>query len=220
MLELPSFAACIFDMDDLLVDTTRVWNTAEERLLARLGQKRTAELAVRWNGLNAADVARTIHETFHPPWPLAEFQAMLREALIANYRAAPELAPMPGAVELVRALSERYPLAVASGSPLEGIGVALERLGIRGSFAVLISSEEVPRGKPAPDVFLAAAARLGVEAARCLVFEDSLAGARAARAAGMSCFTVPSAEHDKVAALSTRVLRTLADAIPLLVPEH
>jgi len=218
MLELQSCAGCIFDMDDLLVDTSRVWNTAEESLLARLGQKRTPEVAVRWNGLNAADVARTMHEIFRPPWPLPEFQAMLREALVANYRASPELGPMPGAVELVRALSDRYPLAVASGSPLEGIAIALERLGIRDSFAVLISSEEVPRGKPAPDVFLAAAARLRVQPARCLVFEDSLAGARAARAAGMACFSVPSAEHDKVAALSTRVLRNLAEAIPLLVP--
>jgi len=216
MIEPPSFAACIFDMDDLLVDTSRVWIAAEERLLARMDHKRSMEEAVRWNGLNCADVARTIHEIYRPPWQLAESQGMLRRELIATYRSALEMPAMPGAVELVRSLSGRYPLAVASGSPLEGIAIALERLRIRDCFAVLISSEEVPRGKPAPDVFLAAAARLGAEPARCLVFEDSLAGARAARAAGMACFSVPSAEHDKVAALSTRVLRTLADAIPLV----
>ncbi|MGD0090958.1 MAG: HAD family phosphatase [Planctomycetota bacterium] len=214
-----SFAACIFDMDDLLVDTSRVWIAAEERLLARIGRQRTAEVAVRWNGMNATDIARVIHELYRPPWPLAEFQGLLRQELSTAYRSGPEMPALRGAVELVRALSGRFPLAVASGSPPEGIAIALARLNIREHFAVLISSEEVPAGKPAPDVFLAAAARLKVEPARCVVFEDSLAGARAARAAGMACFTVPSAEHDKVAALSTRVLRSLDEAIPLLKPQ-
>ena len=212
------YQACIFDFDDLLADTKPVWVAAEEVLLARLGRHWSEEVAIRWRGLNAADVARTIHELYCPSWALAESQKLLRDALVAAYRAAPDFAPLPGAVELVRALHRAYPLAVASGSPMEGIEAAVRRMGVRECFAVVVSSEEVARGKPAPDVFLAAAARLGVAPESCLVFEDSLAGAKAARAAGMACFTVPSAEAEAVGALSTRVLRTLADAIPILTP--
>jgi HAD superfamily hydrolase (TIGR01509 family) len=211
------YAACIFDMDSLLVETTAVWLAAEERLLARMGHKWTQDIAMRWHGMNAPDVARTIHEIYKPDWPVAESQAFMREGLLAAFRSNPELKAMPGAVELVRALHGQYPLALASGSPREGILIALERLGIRECFSAVGSSEEVPHGKPAPDVFLAAAKALNVEPARCVVFEDSLVGARAARAAGMACFTVPSAEREQVAAASTRVLNTLADAIPLLV---
>lgn len=212
------YAACIFDLDDLLVDTMPVWCAAEERLLARMGQRWSDEAAVRWRGLNASDVARVMHELYRPAWTAAESQAWLRQDLLAAYRAAPPLRALPGAVELVRALNGRFPLAVASGSPLEGIGIALERIGVRDCFAAVCSSEDVPHGKPDPDVFLAAAKALNAQPAHCVVFEDSLAGARAARAAGMACFTVPSAEHEAVAALSTRVLRTLADAIPILAP--
>jgi beta-phosphoglucomutase-like phosphatase (HAD superfamily) len=234
------YAACIFDMDSLLVETTAVWLAAEERLLARMGHVWTQDIAMRWHGMNAPDVARTIHEIYKPNWPVAESQAFMREGLLAAFRSSPALKAMPGAVELVRALrwdrhsclsgeqrqtgmsalpsaGPPYPLALASGSPREGILIALERLGIRECFSAVLSSEEVPHGKPAPDVFLAAAKALNVEPAHCVVFEDSLVGARAARAAGMACFTVPSAEREQVAAMSTRVLHTLADAIPLLV---
>ena len=108
---------------------------------------------------------------------------------------ADPVAPLPGADALVRALAPHYPLALASGSPEEAIRGVLESAGWAPLFRVVVSSESVAAGKPAPDVFLAAAARLGAAPARCLVFEDSLHGVRAARAAGMRCFVVPSSRR-------------------------
>jgi HAD superfamily hydrolase (TIGR01509 family) len=100
---------------------------------------------------------------------------------------------MVGAVEAVRRLSERYALAVASSSPPQVIEAALGSLGVRDLIGTVASSDEVPAGKPAPDVFLLAARRLGVDPAGCLVVEDSLNGVLSARAAGMRVALIPNA---------------------------
>jgi HAD superfamily hydrolase (TIGR01509 family) len=106
-----------------------------------------------------------------------------------------QVEPMPGARELIAALHERgYPLAIASSSPLWQIEAVVERLNLRGMLAAVASGEEVPHGKPAPDVYLLAAERLGVPPARCLALEDSGPGTIAAKAAGMCVIAVPSAE--------------------------
>jgi HAD superfamily hydrolase (TIGR01509 family) len=118
---------------------------------------------------------------------------------------------MPGADALVRALAPLYRLAVASGSPAEAIRSVLQRAGWIPLFRETVSSESVAKGKPAPDVFLAAAARLAAAPQRCLVFEDSLHGVRAARAAGMKCFVVPSLDDPRIAPLADRVFVSLAD---------
>jgi HAD superfamily hydrolase (TIGR01509 family) len=110
--------------------------------------------------------------------------------MLERYGEAPPL--IPGAVDAVRRCAERWPLAVASSSNPELIQVVLDRAGIRALFRAVVSSQEVPRGKPAPDVYLEAARRLGVEPTRCAAIEDSHNGLRSAKAAGMRVIAVPN----------------------------
>lgn len=206
--------ACIFDMDDLLVRSGPLWRTAESALLDHLGGVWSSELAGRYKGMNTLDVAATIHAALQPSLPVAACQNILRSRLITEFTKGIE--PMPGAVDLVHHLHGRYPLALASGSPPEAITLALDQLGLRPCFAHIISSESVPRGKPHPDVFLAAAELIQANPVDCVVFEDSLIGVRAARAAAMYCYAVPSCHPTEIQALATCTLSSLAQAIALL----
>ncbi len=199
--------AFIFDMDDLLVASSSLWREAEERLLHELGHAWMPEFAAQYKGMNALDIAATIHRRLDPPLSLETCQGILRDALIDRF--AGGVQAMPGAVALVRRLRGRAPMAVASGSPRRAIEMALKTLEIDDCFEVILTSESVARGKPHPDVFLAAAVSLNMPPEACLVFEDSLIGVRAACAAGMRCFAVPSGMHDRIRELATRVFDSL-----------
>lgn len=212
------FAAYIFDMDDLLIRSADIWRKAEEALLSTIGHRWTPELAIQYKGMNALDVAATIHRVLCPSLTVAECQQIMRSSLLESFSA--KIEAMAGAVDLVRALHGRKPLAVASGSPLAAIKAALTQLGILDCFDHVITSESVPRGKPNPDVFLAAAKALGVAPAKCLVFEDSLIGVKAAVAAGMSVACVPSGPSEEIRRLTPYVFGSLADVCqqPTLMP--
>ena len=204
-------SALIFDMDDLLVASAALWRAAEEKLLAAIGARWTEDMAIQYKGMNALDVAATIHRLLRPSLSLEACQRIMRDELIAGF--SKPVHAMPGAVELVQRVHGRWPMAVASGSPRVAIYGALSQLGILERFDEVITSESVPRGKPHPDVFLAAAEALKASPPQCLVFEDSLIGVRAAQAAGMKCFAVPSGNHAAIAELATRVFSSLADII-------
>jgi len=187
-----------------------IWRIAECALLERLGAERTDELASKYKGMNTLDVARVIHAELKPSLSVEKCQRIIRSRLIEEFMHG--VPAMPGAVELVRRLAaRRYPLALASGSPMEAIEPTLVRLGIRECFDQVVSSEMVKRGKPHPDVFLKAAELLRAEPAECVVFEDSLVGVQAAAAAGMSCYAVPSGHFEEIAKLATRVYRSLEE---------
>jgi HAD superfamily hydrolase (TIGR01509 family) len=203
-------AAILFDMDDTLAATGPVWLRAERRLFEALGREYRPDIAARYKGLNARDVGATIRRELGTGAQSEGDCGELMRAFLLEEFAAP-VAPMPGADALVRALAPHYGLAVASGSPAEAIRSVLERAGWIPLFRETVSSESVAKGKPAPDVFLAAAARLTAAPQRCLVFEDSLHGVRAARAAGMKCFVVPSLDDRRIAGLADRVFESLAD---------
>lgn len=205
----------IFDMDDTLVATAALWKQAESRLWELCGGQWTPELALRYKGMNAPDVAATIHALTGSPRPVGECQTAMRGFLEAGFHAGPIVA-MPGAVPCVRALAPAFRLVVASGSPAHLIAFALGELGIRECFEDLVTSEDVARGKPHPDVFLHAAASAGVAPENCLVIEDSFIGVQAARAAGMQCFAVPSSRHDDVRALADKSAADLS-ALPALL---
>jgi HAD superfamily hydrolase (TIGR01509 family) len=196
-------------MDDLLIRSGPIWRAAEMHLLQALNHPWDPQLALSYKGMNALDVAATIHRALQPSMALEQCQKLLRDALIAGFGS--EIEAMPGAVALLHRLGGRAPIALASGSPLPAILAAVQRLDIRPCFNHVISSESVARGKPHPDVFLAAAEALGVPPVHCLVFEDSLIGVRAARAAGMRCFAVPSGSHEEIRRLATRTFDSLAD---------
>lgn len=192
-LEIPAgdFGGYIFDCDGTLVDTMplhyRAWSAAlqrfglagelDEELFYALGgvpTRRVAELLGEHYGL-MLDPDRVFHE---------------KEELFLEMQG--ELRVIPAVVEFARRAAKRAPVSVASGGPKPIVRQTLERAGIADLFPVVVTPEDVLHGKPAPDMFLLAAAKMGVAPAACLVFEDAEPGFRAAEAAGMQCVRVPS----------------------------
>jgi HAD superfamily hydrolase (TIGR01509 family) len=146
----------------------------------------------------------------------------INRAVVAGMRnaLAAELPLLPGAREVVRAAAGRWPLALASSSNREVIDAVLELAGLEGAFTATVSSEEVARGKPAPDVYLDAAAKLGVAAPECVAIEDSANGIRAAHAAGMTVIAVPNPHYPpepEALALADVAVGAIGDVKPALI---
>jgi beta-phosphoglucomutase-like phosphatase (HAD superfamily) len=129
---------------------------------------------------------------------------------------------IPRAREAVVGLAERWPLGLASSANPSIIELVLDRAGLRASFLATVSSEEVPRGKPAPDVYLEAARRLGVQAESCAAIEDSSNGLRSAAAAGMAVIAIPNREFppaDDALALAQVVLHSIGELTPGVIDD-
>ncbi len=205
--------AMLFDMDDTLVATAPLWRDAMAHLLTALGRP-DFDLEPHCKGMNALDVAAVAHRLLQPPSPLDQCQGIMRDRLLHNFQHMP-LREIDGAVALLqRCAALDLPMAVASGAPMPAIERALAALGMRRHFRLVVTSESVARGKPHPDVFLAAARQLDVPPHRCLVFEDSLVGALAARDAGMRCIVRPSLAHGAIATVAARVVAHWDDVTP------
>ena len=208
--------AVIFDMDGVISDTQRLHAQVESDVLARRGVALSpGEITRRFAGSTDHDLFDTVFGRALPPDELAE---VVREKWAMIDAVAPGgIVAMEGAVELIRLLHARgVPLAVASGSPPSFIARVLAELGVADAFSAVASGDEVPRGKPAPDVFLLAAERLGVPPERCVVIEDAVAGMRGAIAAGMRVVALledPAAPHPAHSAV--RSLREIVDAASL-----
>lgn len=175
----------IFDFDGVIVDSERLANAVLARMVGELGRPMDPdEAARRFTGKVTRDCLAIIERDLGLPVP-AHFAADYERAVNTAYER--ELVPVPGVVDLLERL--RGPRCIASGSSHARIALALRVVGLGHHFdGVVFSAEEVPRGKPAPDVFLHAAARMGHAPADCVVVEDSLTGVAAARAAGMPVF--------------------------------
>jgi HAD superfamily hydrolase (TIGR01509 family) len=185
--------AVVFDLDGVLLDSEQVWDDAREQLARERGGRWHPEAQREMMGMSSNEWSRYMHETIGLPEPPEEINREVVERLSATYR--DHLPALPGAKEAVERLAARWPLGLASSSNRELIDLALELLGVQHLFAATVSSEEVGRGKPAPDVYLEAARRLGVDPARTAAVEDSHNGIRAAKAAGMRCIAVPNASY-------------------------
>jgi HAD superfamily hydrolase (TIGR01509 family) len=183
--------AVVFDMDGVIVDSEQVWDDVREQYTREVGGTYTETATRDMMGMSSVEWSRYMHDALGVPGTPEEINAEVVRRMLARYGEAPPL--IPGAVEAVRECAARWPLAVASSSNPELIEVVLERAGIRDLFRVVVSSQEVPRGKPAPDVYLEAAKRLAVDATRCAAVEDSHNGIRSAKAAGMQVVAVPNA---------------------------
>jgi HAD superfamily hydrolase (TIGR01509 family) len=185
--------AVIFDLDGVLVDAEIWWD--EVRIGFAEGHGRTWTEADRAAimGANSFGWSTTMRQRLDLPDLSREvIEAEIVKAMVARYRA--EGAPrIPDAVEAVRRIAAQVPVAVASSGHPAVISAALASLGIAGLFAAVVSSDEVPVGKPAPDVYLLAATRVGIAPEACLVVEDSLNGVLAGRAAGMTVVLIPNA---------------------------
>jgi HAD superfamily hydrolase (TIGR01509 family) len=187
-------AAAIFDVDELLVSLEPQHKEAERLVVEEMGH-RYADLPhqIRTvSGRRVWDVVADMHAHFGWTQPQQEVFDR-RQALFMALLESAEIAPMPGAVHAVELLyGAGYPLAVASSGVRGYLEAVLQRLGLRQYFDVLVSGEDVTRGKPDPEPYLLAAVRLGVRPAQCVVFEDAAVGVRAAKAAGMACIAVPN----------------------------
>ena len=208
--------AVIFDMDGVLVDTEHLWDEVREELTGEWGGRYTPEAQQAMMGMSSREWSRYLHEVVG----LRELPEVINgevvRRMLARYEA--DLPVVPGAVDAVRALaSAGYRLAVASSSNRELIDTVLRRLGLTELFEVTLSSEEVARGKPAPDVYLEAARRLRVEPGRCAAVEDSASGIRSAHAAGMHVIAYPNRHYppaDDALALADSVVETLDSLRP------
>jgi HAD superfamily hydrolase (TIGR01509 family) len=185
--------AVVFDMDGVLVDSEPVWERVRREFIADNGGHWPADAQHRLMGMSTAEWSAYMAADFG----LDFTPAAVAERIIGGMAAAYEsrLPLLPGAVAAVRGLAARWPLAVASSSPPSLIAVVLDAADLRSAFTAAVSSEEVERGKPAPDVYLAAVARLGVNPKACAAVEDSSNGLRAAAAAGLAVIAVPRPEY-------------------------
>jgi HAD superfamily hydrolase (TIGR01509 family) len=205
----------VFDLDGLLLDSEQVWDAAREELAHDRGGEWHENAQRDMMGMSSREWSRYMHDVIGLPEPPEEINREVVGRLEAIYRE--RLPVIPGAREAVERIGARWPLALASSSNRELIDLALELLGVAGLFRATVSSEEVGRGKPAPDVYLEAARRLGVDPTRAAAVEDSHNGIRAAKAAGMRVIAIPNAHFapgpDALAAADT-VLVSLNDLTP------
>ncbi len=211
--------AVIFDLDGVLVDSEIWWH--EERVdWARLrGLTWSLEDSRAVMGANSRGWARIMRERMGlPPTEDEAIEADIVDRVVRRYvHGAPEI---EGAIATLRAVAERWPVAIASSAHRAVIDAALDATGLGGVIPVVVSSDDVEHGKPAPDVYFEAARQLGVSAGACLVIEDSLNGVRAARAAGMIVVLVPNESIPPAAGaaeLADLVLARLADLEPASV---
>jgi HAD superfamily hydrolase (TIGR01509 family) len=204
--------AVVFDLDGVIVDSEQVWDEVREAYVRETGGTYTDRSARDMMGMSSPEWSRYMAESLDVPETPEEINAAIVERMLERYGEAPPL--IPGAVDAVRRIGGSLPLAIASSSNRELIDVVLRVSGLDGDFAATVSSEEVPRGKPSPDVYVEAARRLGVEPADCGAVEDSHNGIRAAKAAGMRVVAVPNPHYppdDEALALADVVVPAIAE---------
>ena len=208
--------AVVFDMDGVLIDSEPVWERVRRKFVADHGGRWAQDAQDRLMGMSTAEWSAYMSEDFGLHLPPPQVAELVIAAMAAEYQA--HLPLLPGAVEAVRALSARWPLAVASSAPKSLIEAVLDASALRPAFAAAVSSEEVTRGKPAPDVYLEATRRLGVPPAASAAVEDSSNGLRSAAAAGLTVIAVPRPEYPP-AEDSLKQARVVLGSLTSLTPE-
>ena len=188
----PKIEAVIFDMDELLIDSGRTWFQVETEVFSTVGVYLDETMCLETVGLRIDGIVDHWYRRF--PWSdksVDEVASAIRDGIAQ--RTIAHTYAMPGAVELVEALSrQNVPLAICSSSPQSVIEAALRNLNVFETFSLVYSAEKEPYGKPHPGCYLSVAERFGVDPVHCLVFEDSFVGALAAKAARMTVIAVPA----------------------------
>lgn len=212
-------AAIIFDLDGTLIDTEESWDIIRRGLARDAGLTWPDDATQAMMGMSTQEWSAYLVEAVGLPVTPEEAARLTIEAMAAHHRAGVDV--LPGAVEAVRRMAERHLVAIASSSPRVLINAAVESLGIGDVLQVTVSTEEVERGKPAPDGYLRACELLGVDPSEAVAVEDATNGIRSALAAGMAVVAVPPHFHPPAAELlgQTRVLGTLAELTDDVVAE-
>ena len=213
-------SAVIFDLDGVVVDSESAWDAARRELVARVGGAWKPEATRAMLGMSSGEWSRYVRDELGVPLDLDGINTAVVDNIERRYREALPL--IPGAVDAVRRMAGRWPLGLASSSNRPIIDLVLEQAGLTASFVATVSSEEVGRGKPAPDVYLEAARRLKVEPRGCVAIEDSSNGLRSAAAAGMAVVAIPNREFapgPDALALAATVLDSIGELTVELVSE-
>ncbi len=215
---MSQLTAVVFDLDGVLINSEQVWNTAREQLVRERGgtwhERATADMM----GMSSKEWSQYMHDRLGVPMTPDEINDEVVRRVASIYEQGLPL--LPHAVETVRALAARWPLGLASSSNRPLIELVLERSGLAPCFTAVVSSEEVERGKPAPDVYLAVTGALGVDPRDCVAIEDSTNGIKSAVAAGMRTIAVPNPHFppaDDVFATAAAVVPSLAEVTPEVV---
>jgi HAD superfamily hydrolase (TIGR01509 family) len=211
-------AAVIFDLDGVLLDSETAWVEVKREFTEESGGHWEERAQLDMLGMSSIEWSRYMHDELGVPVPPERISSEVADRLVQQYRR--RLPLLPGAVEAVRALARDWSLALATSSNRNVVDLVLEETGLADAFVATVSSEEVDRGKPAPDVYLEAARRLNVAAGACVAIEDSTNGIRSAHAAEMRVIAVPNKDfppEPDALALAALVLDSLEELRPVQV---
>ena len=206
--------AVIFDLDGVLLDSEQVWDAARRQLTEDSGGRWSESATRDMMGMSSTEWSRYMHGELGVKMPPEEISAAVVRRMDYLYRE--HLPLIPGARETVERVAARWPLGLASSANRPVIEVVLELSGLGDFFETSVSSEEVARGKPAPDVYLEAARQLRVDPALCAAVEDSSSGILSAHAAGMRIVAIPNRTFPP----SEEALKAADAAIPSLQELH
>lgn len=205
-------SAVVFDLDGVLLESEQVWTAVKRELSLERGGVWTPAAEQDMLGMSSTEWSRYMHDELALPLEPTEISAAVAQRVACRYRESLPL--IAGADLAVRALAERYPLGLASSSNRQTIDLVLDLTDWSSLFSATTSSEEVGAGKPAPDVYVETARRLGLAAASCVAVEDSAAGIRSARAAGLAVVAIPNRVYPPAADVlgqADLVLDTISD---------
>jgi HAD superfamily hydrolase (TIGR01509 family) len=210
--------AVVFDLDGVIVDSEHVWDEVRRQLAEERGGRWNDRASRDMMGMSSVEWSQYMHDVIGLEESPEEINNEVVRRLEGIYRE--RLPLIPGAVDAVRALAARWPLGLASSSNRELIDLVLELAGLGRYFRVTVSSEEVARGKPAPDVYLKAARGLGTRPELCAAIEDSENGIKSAKAAGMRVLALPNPRYppgEDALVLADDVLESLDELTPARV---
>jgi HAD superfamily hydrolase (TIGR01509 family) len=185
--------AVVFDLDGVLIDSEPVWEQVRRGLVAERGGHWSPDAQRRIMGMSTPEWARYLSEDLGVGLPPDQVATMVVDRMAARY--AEHVPLMDGAVDAVHRIAARWPLGVASSAPAVLIQTVLKAADLRSCFSVVMSTEQVAHGKPAPDIYLAVAAELGVPPGDCAAVEDSSNGLRSAAAAGLRVVAIPQPQY-------------------------
>jgi len=212
--------AVVFDLDGVLVDSEHVWDEVREALARERGGRWHDRAQADMMGMSSPEWSRYMHEVIGLPESPEEINDEVVRRMQERY--ADQLPVVPGEVDAVHRLAGAFRLGVASSSNRPLIDAVLAGTGLVGLFEATVSSEELARGKPEPDVYLEVVRRLGVEPGRAAAVEDSANGIRSAHAAGLRVLAIPNGRYPPAAdalGLADRVLTSIADLTPAAVSD-
>jgi HAD superfamily hydrolase (TIGR01509 family) len=210
--------AVVFDLDGVLLDSERLWDQARREVASGHHGRWRADATAAMLGMSSVEWSAYMRDTLGVDLAPDHIVDLVVANLLEQYRR--RLPLVPGAAEAVRRIGRRWPLALASSAGRKVIDTVLAVAGLQHEFQATVSSEEVPRGKPAPDVYLEAASRLGQPPPACAAVEDSANGIRSGLAAGLRVVAIPNRDYSPPASVLAKaqlVIDSLADLTVELV---